>query len=258
MSKLRAHSKHTLQLFNCSDALRCQGNLFFLPSTLCFFSACISRWEPSRCLLWNFRGDSSGDKKKSGGDADSGQKSQGLSGGDSCVIQSMKPGPSQNCEWFALAWVRWILGNIRWCHQSSACKIMQVVLKFANVCCLQFSAGPILGAYTISDIKHKFMMLDTTLDFTLVILYIDLYNIYIYTTVEYSFNSFFALPSNLRETCRKHQATCERVHICCTQACHLDNCRDAKQSLQQLRNGDGILSRAFSSVSQCPSPPVQG
>mmetsp|Transcript_32224 Transcript_32224/g.69645 ORF Transcript_32224/g.69645 Transcript_32224/m.69645 type:complete len:242 (+) Transcript_32224:15-740(+) len=55
------------------------------------------------------------DKKKSGGDSDSGQKSQGLSGGDSCVIQSMKP-------------------------------------------------GPILGAYTISDIKHKFMMLDTNGD----------------------------------------------------------------------------------------------
>jgi len=55
------------------------------------------------------------DKKKSGGDSDSGQKSEGLSGGDSCVIQSMKP-------------------------------------------------GPILGAYTISDIKHKFMMLDTNGD----------------------------------------------------------------------------------------------
>lgn len=173
-STFKAHSS-TLQLFRCSQMSReliLFTKHFTVLSTLCFFCACISRWEPSRCLLWNFRGDSSGDKKKSGGDSDSGQKSQGLSGGDSCVIQSMKPGPSQNCEWFALAWVRWILGNIRWCHQSSACKIMQVVLKFANVCCLQFSAGPILGAYTISDIKHKFMMLDTTLDFTLVILYI--------------------------------------------------------------------------------------
>ena len=55
-------------------------------------------------------------------------------------------------------------------HQVMSSVIsMQVVLKFANVCCLQFSAGPILGAYTISDIKHKFMMLDTTLDFTLIL-----------------------------------------------------------------------------------------
>ena len=57
---------------------------------LCAFLVLAFEGQAFSCL-WNSCGDS-GDKNKSGGD--SGQKSQGLSGGDSWVIRSMKPGLS--------------------------------------------------------------------------------------------------------------------------------------------------------------------
>ena len=92
------------------------------------------------------------------------------------------------------------------------------------------------------------------------ILYIHIYYIYTYSILF----EFSSLPISGRPVvgsvkphvwfafAKKHGEGVNIILICCTQVCHVENCRHANQSLQQLRNGDGILSRAFSSVPQCP------